>query len=37
LADAERAAAFMTDLEARDRAGTFLSTIITYSATGRKA
>lgn len=36
LADAERAAAFMADLEARDRAGTFLSTIITYSATGRK-
>lgn len=36
LAHAERAAAFMADLEARDRAGTFLSTIITYSATGRK-
>jgi SAM-dependent methyltransferase len=36
LADAERAAAFMADLEARDRAGTFLSTVITYSATGRK-
>jgi ubiquinone/menaquinone biosynthesis C-methylase UbiE len=36
LADAEGAAAFLADLEARDRAGTFLSTIITYSATGRK-
>ena len=31
-----RAAAFRADLEARDRDGTFLATIIAYCATGRK-
>lgn len=36
VANADRTAAFMTDLEARDRNGTFLSTVITYAATGRK-
>jgi len=37
IADADRSGAFMADLEARDGAGTFLSTVITYAATGRRA
>jgi SAM-dependent methyltransferase len=33
----DRTAAFLADLETRDREGSFLATVITYAATGRKA
>ena len=36
VVDAEQTAAFMAELEDRDREGSFLATVITYSATGRK-
>jgi hypothetical protein len=35
--EADRAAAFVADLEARDREGSFLATSIIYVVSGRKA